>query len=453
MTSGRRTASRNHPVPRTGDPAPRSALGERLRALRVLYPLTRAELAARSGIAERQIANIELGATSRPVPSTLRALATVLGVSAAELAPLAYRSLPEDSLPLLRVFEDLTPAEQFVVLSKYVLGLPDAVTAARARITEEEVVAIAERVKGRLSDGALASLAALLALPSTEEITTWRVALMRTRGIQIVASAAIVCGLAWPAATCVAAKNPTNTTQRAVDDERPRVHADVRDGDLSVPFAASAATGGVGGAEAGSRVSKIPPGSSNELRSDAIVPSVAAEELRDRFAWIERSDLFINADGIPERRASEIKLGGPSSHGSEHIAPRVVHSYSESGVECIFDLDGQFIRCEVPAIDLRMRWLGWIDDAGCSIHRNGHVFQLFAMSYLGDAFFVRWLESGGSCSTVGNLWVVFYSEIEEVAFEGALREQSGQFQLLRDPAWPDGVDGALPFTIRLAHAR
>src|ERR1700749_4358819 len=66
--------------------------GEWLRAQRVSAGLTQEDLAERSGVSVRAIADLERGRTRRPYPSSVRALARALGLPDPEGADLIARS-------------------------------------------------------------------------------------------------------------------------------------------------------------------------------------------------------------------------------------------------------------------------------------------------------------------------------------------------------------------------
>src|SRR5580700_11130459 len=65
--------------------------GAWLRQQRMAAGLTQEDLAARSGVSVRAIADLERGKTRRPYPSSVRALAQALGVPDAVGAELIYR--------------------------------------------------------------------------------------------------------------------------------------------------------------------------------------------------------------------------------------------------------------------------------------------------------------------------------------------------------------------------
>ena len=65
--------------------------GEWLRKQRVAAGLTQEDLAERSGVSVRAIADLERGRTRRPYPSSVRALARALGLPEAAGAELVAR--------------------------------------------------------------------------------------------------------------------------------------------------------------------------------------------------------------------------------------------------------------------------------------------------------------------------------------------------------------------------
>src|ERR1700757_1707909 len=66
--------------------------GEWLRQQRVAAGLTQEDLAERSGVSVRAIADLERGRTRRPYPSSVRALAQALGLPEAAGGELVARS-------------------------------------------------------------------------------------------------------------------------------------------------------------------------------------------------------------------------------------------------------------------------------------------------------------------------------------------------------------------------
>ena len=73
---------------------PDVSFGERLRRLREAAGLTQEELAERAGVTPDAIGALERGARRHPYPTTVRALADALGLSAEERAALVA-SLPK----------------------------------------------------------------------------------------------------------------------------------------------------------------------------------------------------------------------------------------------------------------------------------------------------------------------------------------------------------------------
>jgi predicted ATPase/DNA-binding XRE family transcriptional regulator len=92
-----------------------SPFGERLRRLREAAALTQEELAERAGLTAQAVGALETGKRRRPYPTTVRAIADALGLSAAERAGLAASVAHRSQPPSAPVSTDLPVASSDLI--------------------------------------------------------------------------------------------------------------------------------------------------------------------------------------------------------------------------------------------------------------------------------------------------------------------------------------------------